>query len=90
MGQIIFESCENDFEADAKPIRSLTVSRCQNVTRQKRYVVGELKKIGDGLNAKYYFANVLHNVIHDLGINSVAGVLLTGLHSVLMLKNLLS
>lgn len=91
MGQIIFDSCEfHDIKADVNPTRAAIASPCRDLARQKRYVACELRRMGDSLNARYYLANALYEVVRDFGMDNYSGALLTGLHSLLMLKNLLS
>lgn len=90
MGQAIFESCEYDLEADAKPTRDVIVSCCQDRARQKQIVAEKLKKIGDGINAHYFYSNVLYDFVRDFGLNDIFGIFLTGIHGALLLKNLLS
>ena len=91
MGQAVFESCVYGYEAEAQPSREDScVSPCQDATRQKRIVVKELQSMGDGLNARYFFANALYNAVRDFGPRDFAGALLTGLQSVVVLKILIS
>ena len=91
MGQTIFESCEYDLITDAKPAGNLIASCGQDrAARQKRIVAEKLKKMGDQIDARYFYSNLLYDFVRDFGLNRVFGIFLTGIHGALLLKIFLS
>ena len=90
MGQTIFESCEYDLEAATEPTRNLMPCYYQESARQKHKVAQTLKRIGDGVEERYFRGNANFHFVYDFRLNRDFGIFLVGICGVILLKNFLS